>query len=75
VSDDPELAAQPEPARPLARQQLAQNAAETDAAALRDGITQMTEAAAQVPPEMKPVIALLLKRAQERLAALEGGQK
>ena len=30
---------------------------------------------AQVPPEMKPAFELILKRAQERLAALEGGKK
>ena len=30
---------------------------------------------AQVPPEMKPVLDLILKRAQERLAALEGQKK
>ncbi len=59
----------------MARQQLQQIAAETDAARLREGIAQMTAAQGQVPPEMKPVFALLLKKAQERLAALEGGQK
>ena len=59
----------------MVRQQLQQIEAETDAAKLREGIAQMTEAQGQVPPEMKPVIELLLKRAQERLAALEGGQK
>jgi hypothetical protein len=74
-AEDPEVAALPAEARPMARQQLQQIAAETDAARLRDGIAQMTEAQGQVPPEMKPVIALLLKKAQERLAALEGGQK
>lgn len=73
--DDPELAALPEQVRPMARQQLGQIAAETDAARLREGIAQMTEAQGQAPPEAKPVIELLLKRAQERLAALEGGQK
>ena len=74
-AEDPELAGLPAEARTMARQQLQQIAAETDAARLREGITQMTAAQGQVPPEMKPVFALLLKRAQERLAALEGGQK
>jgi hypothetical protein len=31
----------------------------------------MQEAAAQAPAEMKPAIDLIVKRAQERLAALE----
>jgi predicted Zn-dependent peptidase len=75
AAEDPELAALPEQARAMARQQLQQIAAETDAARLREGIAEMTEAQGQAPPEMRPVIALLLKRAQERLAALEGGQK
>ena len=74
-AEDPELAALPAEARTMARQQLQQIAAATDAAKLREGIAQMTAAQGQVPPEMKPVFELLLKRAQERLAALEGGNK
>jgi predicted Zn-dependent peptidase len=74
-AEDPELAALPAEAQAMARQQLQQLAAATDAARLREGIARMTEAQGQVPPEMKPVFALLLKRAQERLAALEGGNK
>jgi hypothetical protein len=35
----------------------------------------MEQAKGQVPPEMKPVLELILKRAQERLAALEGQKK
>ena len=74
-ADDPELAALPAEARTMARQQLQQIAAEADAAKLREGITQLTAAQGQVPPEMKAVFELLLKRAQERLAVLEEGQK
>jgi hypothetical protein len=74
-AEDPELAALPAEARTMARQQLQQIAAETDAARLREAVARMTEAEGQAPAEMKPVIALLLKRAQERLAGLEGGQK
>jgi predicted Zn-dependent peptidase len=73
--DDPELAALPAPAQVMARQQIAQIQAETDAAKLREGIAQMEQAKGQVPPEMKPVFDLILKRAQERLAALEGQKK
>ena len=74
-AEDPEIAALPAEVRAMARQQLQQIAAEKDAAALRDGIEKMAASQGQVPPEMKPVFDLLLKRAQERLAALEGGQK
>jgi len=74
-AEDPELAALPAEARTMARQQLQEIAAEADAARLREGIARLTEAQGQVPPEMKPAFELLLKRAQERLAALEGGNK
>ena len=72
AADDPEVAALPAPAQGMARQQIARIQAETDPAKLREGLAQMEQAKAQVPPEMKPVFDLLLKRAQERLAALEG---
>ena len=74
-AEDPEIAALPAEARAMARQQLQKIAAETDAARLREGINQMSTAQGQVPPEVKPVFELLLKRAQERLAELEGGKK
>jgi hypothetical protein len=74
-AEDPELAALPEPQRALARPQLQQIEAEQDAARLREGIAKLQEAAAQVPAEMKPVFELVLKRAQERLAALERSSK
>ena len=72
---DPELAALPAEAQAMARQQIERIQAETDAAKLRAGIAQMEQAKAQVPAEMKPVFDLILKRAQERLAALEGEKK
>jgi predicted Zn-dependent peptidase len=75
AAEDPELAALPASAQAMARQQIARIQAETDAAKLREGLAQMEEAKAQVPAEMKPVFDLLLKRAQERLAALEGQKK
>ena len=54
---------------------IARIKAETDPAKLREGLAQMEEAKSQVPPEMKPVLELIVKRAQERLAALEGQKK
>ncbi len=72
---DPDLAALPAPGQAMARQQIARIQAETDPAKLREGIAQVEQARGQVPPEMKPVFDLILKRAQERLAALEGQKK
>jgi predicted Zn-dependent peptidase len=72
--EDPEIAALPAPAQAMVKQSVARINAETDAAKLREGITQMQQAAAQAPPEMKTAIDLIVKRAQERLAALESGK-
>jgi predicted Zn-dependent peptidase len=71
VPADPELAALPAPAQAMVKQSLQRIEAETDPAKLREGIAQMQAAAGQAPPEMKPAIDLIVKRAQERLAALE----
>jgi hypothetical protein len=58
----------------MVKQNLQQIAAESDPEKLRAGIAQMQQMAAQVPPEMKAALELILKRAEERLAAL-GGSK
>jgi predicted Zn-dependent peptidase len=68
---DPEVAALPAPAQAMVKQSLQRIEAETDPAKLREGIAQMMAAAAQAPAEMKPAIDLIVKRAQDRLAALE----
>jgi len=73
--EDPEVAALPAPAQAMVKQSLQRIVAETDAAKLREGIARMQEGASQAPPEMKPAIDLIVKRAQERLAALESGKK
>jgi predicted Zn-dependent peptidase len=73
--EDPEVAALPAPAQAMVKQSLQRIQAETDAAKLREGIARMQEGAAQAPPEMKPAIELIVKRAQARLAALESGKK
>jgi hypothetical protein len=59
----------------MVKQNLQRILAETDAAKLREGVARMQGAAAQAPPEMKAALELLVKRAQERLAALESGKK
>ena len=74
-AEDPEIAALPAPAQPMVRQALQQIRAVSDPEQLRQMMAQMQQGAAQAPPEMKPAVDLILKRAQERLAALEGEQK
>ena len=70
-AEDPEVAALPAPAQAMVKQSLAQIASEKDPAKIRDGIARLQQAAGQAPPEMKAALDLILKRAQERLAALE----
>jgi predicted Zn-dependent peptidase len=71
VAEDPELAALPAQAQPMVRQALQRVQAETDPAKVREMIARIQQMAAQAPPEMKAAVDLMLKRAQERLAALE----
>ena len=73
--EDPELAALTPEAQAMVKQNLQRILAETDPAKLREGISRMQAAAGQAQPEMKAAIELILKRAQERLAALESGKK
>jgi predicted Zn-dependent peptidase len=75
AAEDPALAALPEAQRNMVKQNLARIAAETDPEKLRAGLAQMQQMAGQVPPEMKPAVDLMLKRAEERLAALTSGKK
>ncbi len=70
-SEDPDIAALPEPARPMARQALARLKSETDASKIKAQLEQMRGQASQVPPQMKPMFDLMLKKAEERLAELE----
>ena len=68
--EDPEVAGLPPQAQPMVRQTLKQLESVEDPAQLRGMIAQMQQAAGQAPPEMKPAIDLILKRASERLEAL-----
>lgn len=68
--EDPEVAALPPPAQAMVRQALKQIEAVGDPAQLEQMLAQMKQAAGQAPPEMKPAIDLLLKRAGERLETL-----
>jgi predicted Zn-dependent peptidase len=73
--EDPEVAALPAAAQAMVKQSLQQIQGQTDAARLREGIARMQAGSSQAPPEMKAAIELLIKRAQERLAALESAKK
>ena len=69
-AEDPDLAALPEPARPMAKQALGRLQAEKDPAKIREQLDQMRGQASQVPPQMKPLFDFLLKKAEERLTEL-----
>jgi predicted Zn-dependent peptidase len=69
---DPELARLPPPAQAMVRQATQQIAAEKDPAKLKEMVERMQQMATQAPAEMKPAVELILKRANERLAALAG---
>jgi predicted Zn-dependent peptidase len=73
--DDPEIAALSPQAQGFVRQGLQQIQAETDAAKLRQALTQLEQGLGGAPPEIKPALELMLKRGQEKLAALESGKK
>jgi predicted Zn-dependent peptidase len=75
AAEDAELLALPEAQRAMVKQNLSRIAAESDPEKLRTGLAQMQQMAGQVPPEMKPAVELMLKRAQERLAVLSSGKK
>jgi predicted Zn-dependent peptidase len=70
-AEDPDLAALPEPARPMAKQALTRLQAEKDPGKIREQLEQMRGQASQVPPQMKPLFDFLLKKAEARLAELE----
>jgi predicted Zn-dependent peptidase len=68
--EDPEVAALPAPAQPMVRNALKQIESVEDPAELEQMLAQMQQAAGQAPPEMRPAIDLILKRASERLEKL-----
>lgn len=68
---DPEVEALPEQVRAMAKQALGQLAQIGDPALLAAQLEQLQMQAGAVPPELKPLIELLLRRGRERLAELE----
>ena len=71
TAEDQDIAALPEQARPMAKQAIGRLNAENDVLKLKTQIEQMRGQAGQVPPQMKPLFDLLLKKGEERLAQLE----
>ncbi|HEY6553329.1 MAG TPA: pitrilysin family protein, partial [Vicinamibacteria bacterium] len=72
---DPAIAAMTPAAQAMVGQGLKQIEGETDVVKLSAGMDQMKAMSSQAPPEFLPGIVLLLKKAEERLALLEGGKK
>lgn len=69
---DAELAALPAPMQAQARGAAAQIAKETDIEKLKGGLAQMQAQAAQVPPQMKPMLDYIVSKVEQRIAELEG---
>ncbi len=75
VAADPELAALPGPMQGMARQAAKKIGEEKDAGKLKEGLTQLRDQAAQVPPQMAPVMEYLLKKMEARITELENSAK
>jgi hypothetical protein len=73
--EDPEIAALQGQAKQFAKQVLAQVNAENDPAKLAEALGQMQAMMGQVPPEAKPAVELIVRRIQERITLLEGGEE
>ena len=70
TAEDPELAALPAQVKAMVKQQLAQIEQISDPAQLEQVLGQLRQMQGQVPPQMKPAIDLMLKRAEQKLDAL-----
>ena len=75
VAADPELAALPGPMQGMARQAAKKISEEKDAGKLKEGLTQLRDQAAQVTPQMAPVMEYLLKKMEARITELENSAK
>jgi predicted Zn-dependent peptidase len=75
MTADPELATLPGPMQNMARQAAKKISEEKDAGKLKEGLTQLRDQAAQVPPQMAPVMEYLLKKMEARIAELEKSAK
>ncbi len=71
TEEDPELAALSGQAKAVASQSLAQIEQIDDPAELQQVLSQMSGMRSQVPPELAPALDLIIRRATERLEALQ----
>ena len=71
AAEDPDIAALPAPMQARARQMVAQIMKESDAAGLKTALDQMISQSDKMPPAMKPMMDLMMKKMQERIAQLE----
>jgi hypothetical protein len=71
AAEDEALAALPAPLQAQARAMAAQLSKETDVARLRGALEQMGTQAAQVPPQMKPLLDYVVSKIEARIAELE----
>ncbi|MDI9402602.1 MAG: pitrilysin family protein [Limnohabitans sp.] len=69
--EDAALAALPAPMQAQARAAAAQIAKETDVERLKGALAQMSAQAAQIPPQMKPMVDFMASKIEARIAELE----
>jgi predicted Zn-dependent peptidase len=69
--EDAALAALPAPLQAQARAAAAQIAKETDVERLKGALAQMSAQAAQIPPQMKPMVDFMASKIEARIAELE----
>ncbi|MFM7051387.1 MAG: M16 family metallopeptidase [Planctomycetota bacterium] len=72
---DEALAALPAPMQAQAKAAAARIAQETDLAKLTEGLAEMKANAAQMPPQMKPIIEYVMSKVEARIAELEAAAK
>jgi predicted Zn-dependent peptidase len=68
--EDPEIAALPEQMKGMVKQQLAQIQSLTERAKLEQILTQLSGMSGRMPPQMKPAMDYLIRKAQEHLDSL-----
>jgi predicted Zn-dependent peptidase len=74
-AEDAEVEALPAQLKQMAKQALKEIEGETDAAKLREGLAELEGQQDQVPPPVKPLLELLVRRAKRKLEQLESAGK
>jgi predicted Zn-dependent peptidase len=72
---DPEVAALPSQQQAMVKGMITRLQTEKDVARLKQGLAKLEENAAQVPAEAKPVMDIMKKKMQARIAELESAAK